>query len=111
MSSLCSTGELSISQIETYHWNNGAGDLGPGQISVWLNTPAGRRPVAPNNAFTVQVEPGAFGVPANWVANINPGAGGTGGRWHGWRWRGRRNKSVPLHPESVVRTVALPANQ
>jgi hypothetical protein len=61
-----------ITQIQTYHWDNGQGDRGPGTISVWLNTPHGRVPVAANNTFSVQVVPGSFGVPANWVANVNP---------------------------------------
>ena len=61
-----------ITQIQTYHWDNGQGDRGPGTISVWLNTPHGRVPVAASNTFSVQVVPGSFGVPANWVANVNP---------------------------------------
>jgi hypothetical protein len=49
-----------LDQIQTYHWNNGAG-APPGQL--WLQGPGGK--VGP---FQAQVSPAQGGVMANWYA-------------------------------------------
>jgi hypothetical protein len=55
-----------ISQIVTYHWDNGRGAPAGGTITIETYQQV------PIRTFNVVVEPASGGVMANWVANINP---------------------------------------